>query len=156
MDDSSIGGFGFVCQAVFLTDILTYIRHQTTANTRLLAPYDLLALRPTSAPTFALAVTHTVPSPITAHIISIPLTLARLPFHLKHTPVKTVIRNGAVFEIAYAAAIGGDNALEARENWWASAREVARATKGKGLIVASGAPASVDSVLRAAKDVGNL
>lgn len=61
-----------------------------------------------------------------------------------------------MFEISYEGAIGNESAGDSRENWWAAAREVARVTKGKGLIVASAAPAGNDSVLRAPRDVANL
>lgn len=41
-----------------------------------------------------------------------------------------------------------------RRNWWANAREVARVTKGKNLIVSGGASSLAD--LRAPLDVANL
>lgn len=69
---------------------------------------------------------------------------------MKHTMVRTALRNGAVFEISYASAL--DNT--AKRNWWAAAREVVRVTKGKGLIVTGGCTEVAD--LRAPKDVGNL
>ena len=123
--------------------------------------YDILALRPSTQTNLSSAcLTHTQPSPLTTHIISIPLTEPRLPFRLKHTLVRTAIKNGAVFEINYAGALlggggpsegGGD---EERRNWWAAARELVRVTKGKGLIVSGGA--DNDKLLRAPRDVGNL
>jgi len=130
----------------------------------LLSPYDLIALIPTTAATFSLAcLTHSAPSPITAHIISLPLTLPRLPFYMKHTLVRTAIRNGAVFEINYAGALGGlsdqgiigaEGGVGAKRNWWAAARELARVTKGKGLVISGGAAGQAD--LRAPRDAGNL
>jgi len=139
----------------------------TIGNTSLVSPYDLIALLPTTATTFSQAcLSHTTPSNLTAHIISLPLTLSRLPFNLKHTMVRTAIKNGAVFEIAYAGALGGDNdpavgtaggsegGAGAKRNWWAAAREVVRVTKGKGVIVSSGVTNIAD--LRAPRDVGNL
>jgi RNase P/RNase MRP subunit p30 len=69
---------------------------------------------------------------------------------MKHTMVRTALRNGAVFEISYASAL--DNT--AKRNWWAAAREVVRVTKGKGLIVTGGGTEVAN--LRAPKDVGNL
>lgn len=131
------------------------------------APYDLIALLPTTAASFSLAcLTHTLPSPLTAHIISLPLTLPRLPFNLKHTLVRSALKNGAVFEISYAGALGcepdpslgsaasGEGGSSGKRNWWAAAREVARVTKGKGVVVTSGAVNQTS--LRAPKDVGNL
>lgn len=140
---------------------------QTNTNSALFAPYDLLALVPTTATTFSLAcLTHTQPTPLTTHIISLPLTLPRLPFNLKHTLVRTALKNGAVFEINYVGALGGegDPALTipsggesgagAKRNWWAAAREVARVTKGKGILVSGGV--FNESDLRAPRDVANL
>ena len=136
------------------------------------APYDILALVPTTAATFSLAcLTHTQPTPLTTHIISLPLTLPRLPFNLKHTLVRAALNNGAVFEINYAGALGsgmdgsgsgntlGGNGGEgsgagAKRNWWAGAREVARVTKGKGVLVSGGVSGEAD--LRAPRDVANL
>lgn len=96
------------------------------------------------------------------HIIALPLTLPRLPFHLKHTQVRAALKNGAVFEIAYGGALGdgGDDVFGAesgqgaKRNWFAAAREMVRVTKGKGIIV-SGAIAD-DANLRAPRDIGNL
>ena len=110
--------------------------------------------------------THSLPSNLTAHIISLPLTLPRLPYHLKHTVVRTAIKNGAVFEINYVGAIGGENdplivdanvaesGSNAKRNWWAMARELVRVTKGKGLLVSGGVFAEVDH--RAPRDIANL
>ncbi|KAI9066757.1 PHP domain-like protein, partial [Trametes sanguinea] len=139
----------------------------TNGNSAQFAPYDLLALVPTTAASFSLAcLTHTQPTPLTTHIISLPLTLPRLPFNLKHTLVRAALKNGAVFEINYAGALGaeGDPALTipsggesgagAKRNWWAAAREVARVTKGKGILVSGGVFNEAD--LRAPRDVANL
>ncbi|KAJ6601098.1 PHP domain-like protein [Mycena vulgaris] len=138
----------------------------TPANAGIFKPYDLIALVPTTQPTFSLAcLTHSQPSVLTAHIISLPLTL-RLDFRMKHTLVRTALKNGAVFEINYVGALGGDNdailveagaaesGASAKRNWWATAKEVTRVTKGKGLIVSGGVVAEAD--LRAPKDVSNL
>lgn len=136
---------------------------QTNANASLFSPYDIIALMPTTEAAFSYAtLTHTLPSPLTAHIISIPLTLPRLPFRMKHTMVRTALRNGAVFEINYTGALGvediagssGGGGASAKRNWWAAATEVVRVTKGKGIILSSGALGEAE--LRAPKDVGNL
>ncbi|EJF61142.1 PHP domain-like protein [Dichomitus squalens LYAD-421 SS1] len=139
----------------------------TNGNAALFAPYDLLALVPTTAATFSLAcLTHTQPTPLTTHIISLPLTLPRLPFNLKHTLVRAALKNGAVFEINYVGALGGDgdpaltipsgceSGAGAKRNWWAAAREVVRVTKGKGILVSGGVFSEGD--LRAPRDVANL
>ncbi|KAG1903794.1 PHP domain-like protein [Suillus fuscotomentosus] len=139
----------------------------TNANASLVEPYDVIALLPTTPATFSLAcLTHSLPSPLTAHIVALPLTLPRLPFQLKHTLVRTAIKNGAVFEINYAGAIGGesdaslstfgvsDTGASGKRNWWAAAREVVRVTKGKGIIVSGGVASEAD--YRGPKDIANL
>lgn len=113
----------------------------------------------------AACLTHSLPSSLTAHIIALPLTLPRLPFHLKHTLVRTAIKNGAVFEVNYAGALGdpesshaslgvSDTGLTAKRNWWAAAREIVRVTKGKGIIVSGGVIGEGD--YRGSRDVQNL
>lgn len=71
-----------------------------------------------------------------------------------------------MFELGYVGALGGegDPALSlpsggesgagAKRNWWAAAREVARVTKGKGILVSGGVWNEAD--LRAPRDVTNL
>lgn len=172
LDEDSEKGFGLVR---FLHNHQAYISDannasQTNANASFFAPYDIISLLPTTEPSLSLAcLTHTLPSPLTAHIISLPLTLPRLPFRLKHTLVRTALRNGAVFEISYAGALGseadasfglggsgGGGGEMGKRNWWAAAREVVRVTKGKSgsLIISGGVANEVD--LRAPRDIGNL
>jgi len=164
LDEDSEKGFGLVSLFPSLCRRRSLSPSQTNGNISLVQPYDILALTPTTSATFSLAcLTHSLPSPLTAHIISLPLTLPRLPFHLKHTLVRTAIKNGAVFEISYAGALGGDGDIStgggesgagAKRNWWAAARELVRVTKGKGLIVSGGV--GVEADLRAPRDIGNL
>ena len=143
------------------------ILEKTNGHAALFALYDLLALAPTTAASFSLAcLTHTQPSPLTTHVIALPLTLPRLPFNLKHTLVRAALGNGAVFEINYAGALGGGSegptdiaggegsGAGAKRNWWAAAREVTRVTKGKGVLVSGGVFNEAD--LRAPRDVANL
>ncbi|KAF7321289.1 PHP domain-like protein [Mycena kentingensis (nom. inval.)] len=138
----------------------------TLPNAQTFKPYDLLAVMPTSQTTFSLAcLTHSVPSAVTAHIIALPLTL-KLDFRLRHSLVRTAIKNGAVFELSYVGALGGEHdavlvdvgaaesGASAKRNWWAIGKEIVRVTKGKGLMVSGGVVAQAD--LRAPKDVANL
>ena len=134
---------------------------QASTSSSIFSGYDIIALMPTTPGTLSLAcLTHSQPSTLTAHVISLPLTLPRLPFHLKHTLIRTAVKNGAVFEMNYCGAFGSDpDALETasmtiKRNWWASAREVVRVTKGKGLIVSGGVTNEPD--LRAPRDIVNL
>jgi ribonuclease P/MRP protein subunit RPP1 len=95
-----------------------------------------------------------MPGPLTAHIISLDLSSQpRLPFYLKHTLIRTAIRNGAVFEIPYALALS-PNDEHKRRNWWANAREVARVTHGKSILLSGGGQTIAD--LRAPLDVANV
>ena len=85
---------------------------------------------------------------------------------MKHTLIRTVIKNGAVFEINYVGALGGENdsilveadaagnGPNAKRNWWASTRELVRVTKGRGIVVSGGIVNEAD--LRAPRDVTNL
>lgn len=80
--------------------------------------------------------------------------------------MRAALKNGAVFEINYVGALGGegDPALTipsgseggagAKRNWWAGAREIARVTKGEGILVSGGV--FIDADLRAPRDVANL
>ncbi|CAK5264304.1 unnamed protein product [Mycena citricolor] len=135
-------------------------------NAPLFKSYDLIALVPTNQATFSLAcLTHSLPSALTAHIICLPLTL-RLDFRMKHTLVRTAIKHGAVFEINYVGALGGEHepivseagyaetGPQAKRNWWATAKEIVRVSKGKGIVVSGGVVAEAD--LRAPRDVANL
>jgi len=125
---------------------------QTTANSNLFTSYDILALQPTTFGSFQQAcLTHALPSTLTCHIISLPLTLPRLPFRLKHTLIRTALKNGVLFEVNYVGALEGQSE---RRNWWAGTRELVRVTKGKGILVSSGS--EDDASLRAPRDVGNL
>ncbi|KAG8744342.1 hypothetical protein FRC10_010322 [Ceratobasidium sp. 414] len=127
----------------------------STQHATNLASYDIIALQPTTANSFSLAcLTHTQPSPTTAHVISIDAASAtpQLPFRLKLSLVRTAIRNGAAFEISYSGALASDES--ARRNWWAGAREITRATKGKGLLLTGGGQTIAD--LRAPLDAINL
>ena len=135
--------------------------HQAGTSSTIFSGYDIIALMPTTPGTLSVAcLTYSQPSALTAHVISLPLTLPRLPFHLKHTLIRTAIKNGAVFEVNYSGAFGSDpNAFETaspaiKRNWWAAAREVIRVTKGKGVIVSGGVTNEPD--LRAPRDIVNL
>lgn len=79
------------------------------------------------------------------------MTLPRLPFHLRHTLIRTALKNGAVFEIAYAGAVGAE---AERRSWWGGARELVRVTKGKGILLSGGA--NEDKEVRAPRDAANL
>ncbi|KAG8883362.1 hypothetical protein FRB97_006787 [Tulasnella sp. 331] len=126
-----------------------------TSNFDALKAYDLIALCPTTPTTFQHAcLTYSVASPITAHIITFDLQAnQRLPFFMKLSLVRTAIKNGAVFEIRYCTIVKKNAGERARRNWWINAKDVVRATGGKGLIFAGG---GLESEVRAPTDVINL
>ncbi|KAG9003030.1 hypothetical protein FRB94_002850 [Tulasnella sp. JGI-2019a] len=125
------------------------------SNTDALKAYDLIALCPTTPTTFQQAcLTYSVASPLTAHVITFDLQAnQRLPFFMKMSLVRTAMKNGAVFEIRYCTTIKRNSAERSRRNWWINAKEVVRATGGKGLVFTGG---GLDSEVRAPKDVENL
>ncbi|KAJ7761585.1 PHP domain-like protein [Mycena maculata] len=149
------------CPGVVLLKRLTIILDQdsekgfglTPANAALFKPYDLIALVPTTQPTFSLAcLTHSQPSVLTAHIISLPLTL-RLDFRMKHTLVRTALISGVGFEISYVGALAGDNDSTLVE---AGAAESGASAQRNwlGMIVSGGVVTEAD--FRSPRDVSNL
>jgi len=165
LDEDSEKGFGLVGDQAYSfhppSRIYGFTPQQASTSSSIFSGYDIIALTPTTPGTLSLAcLTHSQPSTLTAHVISLPLTLPRLPFHLKHTLIRTAVKNGAVFEMNYSGAFGNDSdALETasaaiKRNWWAAAREVIRVTKGKGVIVSGGITNEPD--LRAPRDIINL
>ncbi|KZT57077.1 PHP domain-like protein [Calocera cornea HHB12733] len=140
LDEGSEKGFGFNAQ-----------------TTQLLSSYDILSLTPLTTATFQSAcLQHTAPSALSVHLITPPLLPApRLPYYLKHTLVRTALKNGARFEICYAGVWD-----EGGRNWWCNAREVVRAAAGGNRmgregVVFSGGAGRVQH-LRAPGDVMNL
>ncbi len=98
--------------------------------------------------------THTSPSPVGCHIISVDLqSNTAASFFRKISTIRTVIKNGAVFEICYSPAVKRTTGERSRRNWWVNAKEVVRATGGKGIIFSSGAH---EADVRGPKDVINL
>lgn len=165
LDEDSEKGFGLVSDRAIILfrsfGIPGLLLRQASTSSSIFSGYDIIALTPTTPGTLSVAcLTHSQPSALTAHVISLPLTFPRLPFHLKHTLIRTAIKNGAVFEMNYSGAFGGDPdgfetvSVAIKRNWWAAAREVIRVTKGKGVIVSGGVTNEPD--LRAPRDIANL
>lgn len=135
-----------------------------SANANALLRYDLISVMPTSETSFQHAcITLSELKPFSVDIISFDLAAApRLPFFLKRSTVGAALANGVVFEITYGAAIqpddkdAGDSTdiSAARRNLFSNARDILRATNGKGVILSSRA---LDALgLRAPYDVMNL
>ena len=82
------------------------------------------------------------------HLITLPTDLPK-QMRLKHTLVKTAIRNGAMFEVCYTGVLSVDEGV--RRAWWGCAREAVRACQ-KGIVFSSGGEES----FRAPRDVANM
>lgn len=111
------------------------------------AAYDILALRPTTEKAFLAACL----SILDHSIISLDLT-QRFPFHFKPKPLMTAVNRGVQFEICYAQATM--ESPGARRNFISNCLGILRATRGRGLLVSSGAKGVLG--VRAPADVINL
>ncbi|PMD38515.1 PHP domain-like protein [Hyaloscypha variabilis F] len=113
----------------------------------LAAVYDILALRPTTEKAFLAACLS-----LDSHSL-ISLDLAKhFSFHFKPKPLMTAINRGIRFEICYSQSMDGDTA--ARRNFIGNVVAIVRATRGRGLVVSSGAMSVLG--VRAPADVLNL
>ncbi|XP_065176884.1 ribonuclease P protein subunit p30-like [Sycon ciliatum] len=107
--------------------------------------YDVLAMAPTSDKQFQKICTE-----VEVDIIQLDFS-NRLPFVLRLPPVRAAIDRGVHFEIIYSAAL---NDSLARCNVIANAKQLVRVTRGKNVIVSSGALSAMQ--VRAPYDVVNL
>lgn len=112
------------------------------------AAYDILAVRPTTEKAFLAACT----SISEASLISLDLT-AHHSFHFRPKPCMAAVRRGLRFELCYAAGTAAVDA-RARAAFIGNATAVVRATRGRGIVVSSGASGALG--LRAPADVVNL
>ncbi|KAH6701621.1 hypothetical protein VD0002_g8327 [Verticillium dahliae] len=118
----------------------------------LAAAYDLLAVRPTNERAFTSACLALADPAL----ISLDLT-ARFDFHFRPKPCMAAVARGLRFEICYAHALragGGPDAAQARAAFVANFQALARATRGRGLVVSSAAQSALQ--LRGPADVVNL
>ncbi|GAA5913689.1 hypothetical protein JCM8208_005903 [Rhodotorula glutinis] len=126
----------------------------------------LLAVTPTSLPSFThVALSLSPPSAFSPTLVTLDPSLSpRLAFPLKRGLVSSLSRAGVAFELVTRgitrlddAAGQGDQVGDAgkrRRNWIAGAREVVRATEGRGVVVSSGAHRAGE--MRAPEDLVNL
>jgi RNase P/RNase MRP subunit p30 len=91
---------------------------------------DLIAFRPKNETEMANACLH-----MDIDIVTVKLH-ERLSFRIKLNLVHEAIKRGIMFEIAYAPAVRD---LSARRNFFANAATLVNATKGRNLILSSGA-----------------
>ncbi|KAL9944656.1 hypothetical protein D7B24_004236 [Verticillium nonalfalfae] len=121
----------------------------------LAAAYDLLAVRPTNERAFTSACLALADPAL----ISLDLT-ARFDFHFRPKPCMAAVARGVRFEICYAHALrggaagGGPDAAQARAAFIANFQALARATRGRGLVISSEAQSALQ--LRGPADVVNL
>ncbi|KAF3006182.1 hypothetical protein E8E14_009245 [Neopestalotiopsis sp. 37M] len=114
---------------------------------RLVNAYDIVALRPTTDKGFQAACQNID----NAHIISLDMTQF-LNYHFKPTTVMAAVRRGMRFEICYAQALSAD--ARGRAALIGNVMQLARATRGRGIVVSSEARSAME--LRAPADVVNL
>lgn len=107
-----------------LTDSLQNARLNALAS-----HYDLLALRPVDERTLQLAC-----NAYDCDIISLDLS-QRLGFHFRFKTFSEAIKAGKRIEICYAQGLLGDSA--AKRNLISNATQLIRATRGRGIVIAS-------------------
>ncbi|KAK9469097.1 RNase P subunit p30-domain-containing protein [Lipomyces arxii] len=109
--------------------------------------FDILAVRPATEKLLLAACTS-----LDIDIISLDLS-QRLPFYLRHRTIGAAIARGIKIEICYSASTRqGDN--NARRNLISNAAALFRATRGKGIVISSGAVKALEC--RGPYDVANL
>ncbi|GAA6016078.1 hypothetical protein JCM11491_000661 [Sporobolomyces phaffii] len=123
----------------------------------------LLSVGPTSLTSFShVALSLSSPSAHSPTLITLDPSLSpRLPFPLKRGMISTLARSGVSFELILRGItrqdLEGEQPGESgkrRRNWISGAREVVRATEGKGVVISSGAKTA--SEMRGAQDLINL
>ena len=107
--------------------------------------YDVVAVRPMSERVFALACEQ-----MECDLISIDAA-AVLPFALRQGLVEAAVKRGMYFEIVYSPALRD---ATARRHLISNALELVRATRGRNIVLSSGAADPMD--IRGPHDVANL
>lgn len=134
------------------------ITDPSTTNYRLgdfTRAYDLVALRPTTEKAFAWACLSTTEPPA---LISLDMS-SFLGWHMHPRTAMAAVHRGARFEVCYAQALSlssspDPDAQRRRANFIGNVQSLLRATRGRGIVVASEARDVL--ALRAPADVVNL
>lgn len=136
-----------ILQLSRLTLLFTDTSQNPSLNTSnsYLAPFDILAVRPTNEKAYNAACTN-----LEVDIISIDMGV-RLPWYFKRTMTGVAIKRGVVFEIAYSGAIRDSSA---RRHLISNAQSLIRVTKGKGIIISSEAQKALE--IRGPHDIVNM
>ncbi|KAK9373885.1 RNase P subunit p30-domain-containing protein [Lipomyces chichibuensis] len=120
---------------------------QSQALPSLTTKFDILAVRPTTEKLLLAACTS-----LDIDLISLDLS-QRLPFYLRHRTLGAAVARGIKIEICYSPTTRqADN--NARRNLISNAAALFRATRGKGIIISSGATSALEC--RGPYDVANL
>ena len=86
--------------------------------------YDLIALVPTKHNTFSSAcLTHSLPSQVTAHIISLLLTPPSLPYHIKHNLIKLPLRTVPFWDLLLWSSWGREQLYPRWNRCWGKRAE---------------------------------
>lgn len=137
---------------------------QANSTAPLYPPHTtLLAVAPTSLTSFThVALSLSPPSAFSPTLVTLDPSLSpRLPFPLKRGLISSLSRAGVAFELVLRGVTRLDapgdapgDAGRRRRNWIAGAREVVRATEGRGVVLSSGATRAGE--MRAPEDLINL
>lgn len=144
--------------------LLTLPLAQSNSTAHLYPPQTtLLSVSPSTLSSFShIALSVAPPSPFAPTLITLDPSLSpRLPFPLKRGMISTLARTGVGFELVLRGVTRLDQpgeqpgeAGKRRRNWIAGAREVVRATEGKGVVISSGAVKAGE--MRGTEDLINL
>lgn len=160
-----------LCYTLHPTHTRTHSSHrfsarppQSNSTAHLYPPQTtLLSVSPLSLSSFShIALSVAPPSPFAPTLITLDPSLSpRLPFPLKRGMISTLARTGVGFELVLRGVTRLDQpgeqpgeAGKRRRNWIAGAREVVRATEGKGVVISSGAVRAGE--MRGTEDLINL
>jgi ribonuclease P/MRP protein subunit RPP1 len=120
-------------------------QHGLTSTNQVLLGYDLVSVTPAND-----KVLHAVVMSDSVDIISLDFS-ARLPFHIKLTPVKMAIDRGVMFEVCYSAGLKDSTA---RRHLISNCLHLFFLTRGRNVIFSSGASRALD--MRNPHEVMNL
>lgn len=117
---------------------------QNQSFTSIVSQFDIVAVQPKTEKTLQSAATA-----LDIDLISIDMT-SRTPFYLRHKLACAAVSRGVRFEICYGASLDG----EGRRFTVSNAIAIIRATRGRGIVLSSGAPQMAN--FRAPFDAVNL
>lgn len=115
------------------------------SNSQTAKNVDIIAVTPTTEKLFHLACTQ-----LEIDIISLPLD-TKLPFYLKYSTMNAAIQRGIYFELCFKSALTDSTA---RRNAFYNASQIITISRGKNILVTSGAISAMD--VRSPYDFMNL